>query len=66
VHGTADGVLDYAASKDIYERAQEPKRLVLYDGADHSLASRADELFELLRAWLLETTGDRSGVPGDT
>lgn len=52
VHGTADGVLDCAASKDIYERAREPKRLVLYDGAGHSLASCADELFELLREWL--------------
>jgi alpha-beta hydrolase superfamily lysophospholipase len=57
VHGTADGVLDYAASKDIYERAQEPKRLVLYDGADHSLASCADELFELLGGWLRDVVG---------
>jgi fermentation-respiration switch protein FrsA (DUF1100 family) len=54
VHGTADGILDCAASKDIYERAQEPKRLELYDRADHSLASCADELFELLREWLTE------------
>jgi len=54
VHGTADGVLDCAASKDIYERAREPKRLVLYDDAGHSLASCADELFELLRTWLVE------------
>ncbi len=54
VHGTADGVLDCAASKDIYERALEPKRLVLYEGADHTLASCAEELFELLRRWLQE------------
>ena len=57
-HGTADGMLDCAASRDIYDRALEPKRLVLYDGADHSLASCADELFELLRAWLVEVTGE--------
>jgi fermentation-respiration switch protein FrsA (DUF1100 family) len=54
VHGTADGVLDCAASKDIYERALEPKRLVLYEGADHTLASCVEELFELLRTWLQE------------
>jgi len=54
VHGAADGILDCAASQDIYDRALEPKRLVLYDGADHMLASCAEELFELLRAWLLE------------
>jgi fermentation-respiration switch protein FrsA (DUF1100 family) len=54
VHGTADTVLDCAASSDIYDRALEPKRLVLYEGADHGLASCADELFDLLRGWLVE------------
>jgi hypothetical protein len=58
VHGTADGILDCAASRDIYDRAQEPKRLVLYEGADHTLASCADELFELLRGWLVEVGGE--------
>ena len=56
-HGTADGVLDCAASRDIYDRARDPKRLVLYEGADHTLAQCADELFELLRGWLVEVTG---------
>ena len=56
VHGIADNVLDCAASTDIFERALEPKRLVLYEGAGHSLASCADELFELLHAWLVEVT----------
>lgn len=52
VHGTADGVLDAEASRQIHERAAEPKRLVLYEGAGHSLRSHADELFALLRDWL--------------
>jgi alpha/beta superfamily hydrolase len=54
VHGTADDILDCAASQDIYERALEPKRLVLYDGADHTLMQCRDELDELLRAWLVQ------------
>jgi fermentation-respiration switch protein FrsA (DUF1100 family) len=54
VHGTADGVLDCQASRDIYQRALEPKRLVLYEGAGHALMSCAEELFELLEAWLTE------------
>ena len=58
VHGTADGVLDCAASTDIHERARDPKRIVLYEGADHGLGSCAEELFELLEDWLLEVTGD--------
>jgi hypothetical protein len=57
VHGTADRVLDCAASRDIYERAQEPKRMVLYAGAGHSLRSHADELFELLAGWLRGVAG---------
>ncbi len=59
VHGTADTVLDCAASQDVYDRALEPKRLVLYEGAGHSLASCADELFGLLREWLLEVVAGR-------
>ena len=56
-HGTADRMLDCEASRDIYKRANEPKRLVLYEGAGHSLSSCADELFELLCDWLPETVG---------
>lgn len=52
VHGMRDGVLDHAASEDIHARAQEPKRLVLYAGADHSLSQCAGDLEELLAAWL--------------
>ena len=59
VHGTGDTILDCAASQDIYDRALEPKRLVLYEGADHGLMSCADELFELLRDWLVGVVGTR-------
>ena len=59
-HGTADGILDCAASKDIYERAQEPKRLELYEGAGHTLHSVADELEELLRSWLSDVVAGAS------
>ncbi|MCH8008607.1 MAG: alpha/beta hydrolase [Chloroflexi bacterium] len=55
VHGTADKILDAEASKDIYSRAKEPKRLELYEGAGHGLGSCAEELFELVKGWLLET-----------
>ncbi|MHB8376966.1 MAG: dienelactone hydrolase family protein [Dehalococcoidia bacterium] len=52
VHGMRDGILDHAASEDIYARAVEPKRLVLYAEADHTLAQSADEVEELLASWL--------------
>jgi dienelactone hydrolase len=55
VHGMRDGVLDHAASEDIHSRALEPKRLVLYAEADHSLHQAAADLEELLAAWLPAT-----------
>jgi hypothetical protein len=61
-HGMRDGVLDHAVSEDIYLRAQEPKRLVLYADADHSLVQAAAELEELLASWLVEVVGGTPGV----
>ncbi len=63
VHGMRDGVLDYTASEDIHARAAEPKRIVLYADADHSLAQCAIELEELLTSWLPSATrGPVAGV----
>ncbi|MFN8559350.1 MAG: dienelactone hydrolase family protein [Dehalococcoidia bacterium] len=52
VHGMEDQVLEATASELLYERAQEPKRIVLYAEAGHSLVQAKDELFDLLRAWI--------------
>lgn len=57
VHGMRDGILDHAASEDIHARALEPKRLVLYAEGDHSLAQCAEDLEELLAAWLPGVAG---------
>jgi hypothetical protein len=62
VHGMRDGVLDYAASEDIHARALEPKRIVLYAEADHSLVQSADDLEELLASWLVEVAGGRPSI----
>ena len=52
VHGMDDQVLEATASETIYAWAQEPKRLVLYAGAGHSLIQCQAELFELLTEWI--------------
>lgn len=62
VHGMRDGVLDHAASEDIHARALEPKRIVLYAEADHSLSQAAVEVEELLASWLTETVISKPGV----
>lgn len=52
VHGMADTILSHEASEDIYRRANEPKRIVLYAEAGHSLIQAKDQIDELLSDWL--------------
>lgn len=59
IHGDHDTVLPHAASEDISERARDPKRLVLLEGAGHSLRERPTELFDELEPYLLQAVGPR-------
>ena len=52
VHGMSDNVLSHEASEDIYRRALEPKRMVLYAAAGHSLIQAKDEVTSLLVDWI--------------
>jgi hypothetical protein len=52
VHGSEDSVLRHEASEDIYGRAREPKRFVLYHGTGHSLFHVRDQLLNLLLGWI--------------
>ena len=54
VHGEEDTRLGPHCSKLINDKAEEPKKLVLYPGAGHSLRECRDELHLLLKNWLLE------------
>ncbi|MGI8926012.1 MAG: alpha/beta hydrolase family protein [Tepidiformaceae bacterium] len=54
VHGMQDGVLSHEASEDIYRRAREPKSMVLFAEAGHSLVQAKDELDALLTEWLAD------------
>ncbi len=54
VHGTADEVLPDRCSRDIYRRAKEPKRLILYPECLHGLDQCRDELDRDLFAWIRE------------
>ncbi len=57
VHGSNDDVLDQQASQDIYERAQEPKRIVILEGDGHGLLEHADEVRRLVSEFVLEHAG---------
>lgn len=52
VHGTADTVLHYMASEDIYGRARDPKRIVLFEEDDHLFSRNPLDVGELLAEWI--------------
>jgi alpha/beta superfamily hydrolase len=52
IHGTADTVLPDQCSRMLYERAGEPRMLKLFEGADHRLNGRGDELLTLVQEWI--------------
>ena len=55
VHGKADTRLPYSCAVQIHQMAREPKKLVLYEGAEHRLGECREELQDLLRDWIPET-----------
>jgi alpha-beta hydrolase superfamily lysophospholipase len=61
VHGKADTRLAYACAQQIYDWANEPKELVLYEGAEHRLEECRDDLEELLGRWIPETLSAEIG-----
>lgn len=54
MHGTADEILPDACSRDLYQRAGEPRRLLLYDNCRHGLDDCRDDIDRDLLDWLQE------------
>jgi pimeloyl-ACP methyl ester carboxylesterase len=52
VHGHADSVLSHEASEDIYRRANDPKRIVLFSDTGHSLIQAKEQICRLLAEWI--------------
>ncbi len=53
VHGERDRRLSPDCSRNIYDWADDPKELVIYPDNGHSLRECHEELFTLLKKWLL-------------
>ena len=60
VHGTADAILHHAASEDIYQRAQEPKKMVLIPNGGHGLAEDPETVHDEVSSFIRQLT-----VPAD-
>jgi hypothetical protein len=54
IHGTGDKTLSFECSVDIADRASQPKKLVLFPGADHGISQNKKEMYELVRDWFLK------------
>ncbi|WP_375434500.1 alpha/beta hydrolase [uncultured Hymenobacter sp.] len=52
LHGTADEILSDACSRNIYERALEPKEILLYPGCRHGLDECRDQVDADVVGWL--------------
>lgn len=62
IHGTADEILPDSCSRRIYERAREPKELILYDGCKHGLDDCRTELDLDLNRWLEQVLRSESVI----
>ncbi|HZH39133.1 MAG TPA: dienelactone hydrolase family protein [Bacillales bacterium] len=60
IHGNSDDVLSSYCSSYVYTKAKEPKQLLLYDNAGHSLDEVADKVFHRVHEWLGQNL-NRSG-----
>ena len=54
IHGLEDIRLSPHCSQYIYDLAREPKELVLLPDARHSLRQRREEVYKLIKEWLLD------------
>lgn len=55
MHGTADIQVRTEVSRDILAKANEPKRIYYYQGADHQLSQAVEPATTDLSEWLSET-----------
>ena len=56
MHGTADEILPSVSSEDIFARALEPKKLLLYPGCKHGLDQCREKIDSDLLAWIRDVT----------
>jgi len=63
IHGERDRNLPARCSQDIYDWANEPKELVIYQGSGHFLRECQQELHDLLEGWLVDKLGQQSSTP---
>ncbi|YAF96852.1 MAG: dienelactone hydrolase family protein [Nodularia sp. CChRGM 3473] len=54
IHGMVDQVLPPSCSQQVYQQALEPKHIILYPQANHQLDEVADEVYHVVRDWIIQ------------
>ena len=62
IHARGDEVVPYQHSEELYERAAEPKRLLLLEGGDHRSAQHDAELQGESLRWLMRAKLRQTGL----
>ncbi|WP_341528251.1 dienelactone hydrolase family protein [Nostoc sp. UHCC 0302] len=62
IHGMADEVLPPLCSQHVYQQALEPKQIILYPDATHGLDEVADEVYQLVRNWIVQQLNPSTDV----
>ena len=60
IHGSDDKVLPAYCSEQVYQKAHEPKQIVLCKGAGHGLDEVSEEVYELVYDWLVNSLLSRN------
>lgn len=54
IHGTDDDVLWPSCSSYVYNNANNPKKIILYEGAKHRLEEAAEQVHQIVYQWIVE------------
>ena len=54
IHGTDDDILWPSCSSYVYNNANNPKQVILYEGAKHGLEEAAEQVHQVVYQWLVE------------
>jgi pimeloyl-ACP methyl ester carboxylesterase len=64
LHGSADQVLPDVCSRDIYQRAAEPRQVIIYPGCGHGLVECREQVDRDLLSWIRAVFLKRSASGG--
>jgi len=61
IHGSEDEVLPPLASDDVFQRANEPKEMVIVEGTGHSFRDQGPRLYQLIDDFVRKQLADVDG-----